>query len=153
MVDKRRIRLMTKLAVYEQSDAKEDMKISGYYKKDYVGMKTVIGAIWATIGYVMAAVLLVLCAQEKLIENLSVQNLILLAGAVIVGYFVTLIVYCVCAGTFYGAKYTKAIQQIKKFYNHLSHLERLETHQNPTTKGRQKKAEMKTKPKAEENAL
>ena len=79
MVDKRRIRLMTKLAVYEQSDAKEDMKISGYYKKDYVGMKTVIGAIWATIGYVMAAVLLVLCAQEKLIENLSVQNLILLA--------------------------------------------------------------------------
>ncbi len=43
MLDKRRIRLMTKLALYEQSDAWKDLKISGYYKEDYVGLKTLKG--------------------------------------------------------------------------------------------------------------
>ena len=33
MLDKRKIRLMTKLALYEQNEGREDMKISAYYKK------------------------------------------------------------------------------------------------------------------------
>ena len=32
MLDKRKIRLMTKLALYEQNEGREDMKISAYYK-------------------------------------------------------------------------------------------------------------------------
>ena len=34
MLDKRKIRLMTKLALYEQNEGREDMKISAYYTKD-----------------------------------------------------------------------------------------------------------------------
>ena len=49
MLDKRRIRLMTKLALYEQSDAKEDLKVSGYYKEDYAGLMILKGALWTTV--------------------------------------------------------------------------------------------------------
>lgn len=152
MLDKRRIRLMTKLAAYEQSGAKEDMKISGYYKKDYVGLNTVIGAIWATIGYGMAAVLFALCNLELLMADLSMQKLIVLAVTVIGGYFAVLIIYCVCAGIFYGTKHKKASRQVKKFYNDLSRLERMGTQQSPKPKERRKKRTA-MKEKTEENAL
>lgn len=154
MLDKRRIRLMTKLAAYEQSDAGEDMKINSYYKKDYVGLKTVTGAIWATVGYGMAAVLFVLCNLDTLMEDLSMQKLITLAVTAIVGYFLVLVAYCVFSGVFYGARHKKAGQQVKRFYNNLSRLERLGTPQGQKTKERRrKKPSMKKKTKTEENAL
>ena len=34
MLDKRKIRLMTKAAIYEKKYGEEDVKIAGYYKKD-----------------------------------------------------------------------------------------------------------------------
>ena len=51
MLDKRKVRLMTKLALYEQKEGREDMKISAYYKKDYISMKTVATILWTTVGY------------------------------------------------------------------------------------------------------
>lgn len=151
MLDKRRIRLMTKLAAYEQSGAKEDMKVSSYYKKDYIGLKTVIGAIWATIGYGIIAVLVVLCNLDTLLEGLSMQKLIMLAVAAIGGYAAVLIVYCICAAIFYGAKHRKASLQVKKFYHNLSRLERLDSNQPPKKKERRRKR-VRMKEKTEENA-
>ena len=38
MLDRGKVKLMTKLALYEQTQGKEDFKISEYYRKDYVGL-------------------------------------------------------------------------------------------------------------------
>ena len=35
MLDERKVKLMTKLALYEETYGKEDFKISSYYRKDY----------------------------------------------------------------------------------------------------------------------
>ena len=35
MLDERKVKLMTKLALYEETHGKEDFKISSYYRKDY----------------------------------------------------------------------------------------------------------------------
>ena len=34
MLDERKVKLMTKLALYEETHGKEDFKISSYYRKD-----------------------------------------------------------------------------------------------------------------------
>lgn len=49
MLDKRKIRLMIKMASYEKQGAEEDLKISSYYKKDYVSMNVWATAIWFTM--------------------------------------------------------------------------------------------------------
>ena len=41
MLDERKVKLMTKLAMYEETQGKEDFKISEYYRKDYAGMHTI----------------------------------------------------------------------------------------------------------------
>ena len=44
MLDKRKIRLMTKAAIYEKEYGEEDLKITSYYKKDYASLNT-----WITL--------------------------------------------------------------------------------------------------------
>ncbi len=150
MLDKKRIRLMTKLAVYEQSDEKEDLKISSYYKDDYVGTKTLIGALWTMVGYALVIVLFVLCNMDTLVNDMSMQKLIVLVGVVVGGYLALLIVYCICANMFYKAKHAKARQRIKTFYNNLTALERMGDHQRSGSKKRRK---TRDKLRAEENIL
>ena len=51
MLDKRKIRLMTRAAIYEKNYGEEDFKISSYYKKDYSSLNTWVTLIWITVGY------------------------------------------------------------------------------------------------------
>ena len=71
MLDKRKVRLMTKLALYEQKEGREDMKISAYYKKDYISMKTVATILWTTVGYGCVILLIGLAAMNSLLENVG----------------------------------------------------------------------------------
>ena len=50
MLDKRKIRLMTRAAIYEKNYGEEDFKISSYYKKDYSSLNT-----WVTLIYGIGA--------------------------------------------------------------------------------------------------
>lgn len=60
MLDEKRVKLMTKLALYEETQGKDDFKVSEYYRKDYVGMHMICTFLWVTIGYVCLAGLLAL---------------------------------------------------------------------------------------------
>ena len=52
MLDRSKVKLMTKLALYEQTQGKEDFKISEYYRKDYVGLHSICSFLWVTVGYI-----------------------------------------------------------------------------------------------------
>lgn len=125
MLDKNRIRLMAKMAEYEKSLAPDDLKISTYYKKDYAGLNTLITAIWITIGYVMAAGLVVLCNIDALLKNLTMTKLIIIASIAAGTYIILLVTYCVCASSFYKSRHNKAKQRVKKYYRDLSRLEKM----------------------------
>ncbi len=125
MLDKNRVRLMTKMAAYEKSLAVEDFKISSYYKKDYASMNTLITAIWVTIGYALIVGVVGVCNLDALLKDLTVTKLFIMGGAVVGAYLVILIIYCVCAGSFYKTRHNKAKQRMKKYYRDLSRLGKL----------------------------
>lgn len=122
MLDKNRIKLMTKMAQYEKTLGSDDLKISSYYKKDYASLNTLITVIWITIGYVLAAGLIVMCNLDAMLKNLTMSKLIIMAAVAVGAYIVLLVVYCVCAGSFYKSKHNKAKQRMKKYYRDLSRL-------------------------------
>ena len=125
MLDNRRIRLMSRMALYEKESAKEDLKISSYYKRDYTSLNTLISIMWITVGYVMAAALIVLCNLESLLENLTITKMILIAAIAVAGYLVLVIIYCVCASSFYTEKHNSAKRRVKKYYRDLVRLEKM----------------------------
>lgn len=113
---------MTKMAQYEKSLAPEDLKISSYYKKDYASLNTLITVIWITIGYALAAGLVILCNVDALLKDLTMTKLFIMIAVAVGAYIILLVVYCVCASSFYKSKHNKAKQRVKMYYRDLSRL-------------------------------
>lgn len=122
MLDKNRIKLMTKMAQYEKTLAPDDLKISSYYKKDYASLNTLITVIWITIGYAMAAALVVLCNVDALLKDLTMRKLFIIIAVAVGAYIVLLVIYCVCASSFYKSRHNKAKRRVKMYYRDLSRL-------------------------------
>lgn len=126
MLDKKRIRLMTKMAIYEKNNIQEDLKISSYYKKDYSSLNTLITVLWITVGYGIAAGLYAVCNLEAILAELTISKLLFIGGVAVGGYLVLLIIYVICASTFYKSRHNKAKQRVKKYYRDLARLEKME---------------------------
>ena len=123
MLDKKRIRLMVRMASYEKTNAKQDQKISSYYKKDYISLNTLITILWITIGYAIIVGLAAICGMDILFENLTIIRMLILGGLVIVGYIKVLVIYGVCASSYYKLKHNRAKQRVKRYYRDMSKLE------------------------------
>ena len=125
MLDQKKIRLMTKMAIYEKNYGKEDIKISGYYKKDYTSLNTWATLIWITFGYLLVAALVFLCGADALLENLNFVKLLIIVAMAAGAYFALLIAYGVGSGKFFRKKHAQAKQRVKKYYRDLSRLEKI----------------------------
>ena len=125
MIDKRKVRLMTRASIYEKKYGEEDIKITGYYQKDYSSINTWITLIWVTAGYLLLALLLVLAVGVDLVEGITIARLLLIAAAVLVSYLSLLIIYGIGAGSFYRKKHIRTKQRMKKYMRDLSRLEKM----------------------------
>ena len=125
MLDKKKIRERTRTAIYEKGQGVEDIRISGYYKKDYSSLNTWITLIWITAGYVLIWGIALLCLGESLMQDLTIMKLLVLGAVVLGGYLTLLIIYGIGAGSFYSRKYTRANQRVKKYMRDLSRLEKM----------------------------
>ena len=113
MLDEKRVKLMTKLALYEETQGKDDFKVSEYYRKDYVGMHMICTFLWVTIGYVCLAGLLALAGMDAIISKMSVGFLITL----MIVAFVLLILFLSLTSRIYNKKHQHARNRVK-MYNH-----------------------------------
>lgn len=114
---------MVRMASYEKTNAKQDQKISSYYKKDYISLNTLITILWITIGYAIIVGLAAICGMDILFENLTIIRMLILGGLVIVGYIIVLVIYGVCASSYYKLKHNRAKQRVKRYYRDMSKLE------------------------------
>lgn len=114
MLDERKVKLMTRLALYEHTQGKEDFKISEYYRKDYAGMHVFSSFIWVTIGYMCLAVLLVLAGFDALMDSMSNSLMLMIF---VVGYFGVVVIYAVISSHIFNQKHKEARMRVKK-YNH-----------------------------------
>lgn len=117
MLDERKVRLMTSLAMYEQGQGKEDFKISEYYRKDYTGMHILFSIFWTTVGYACIAALVVLAGLKYFMAHISVKLIMTMGIAAVSGYLAVVIVYAVITSYIYNKKHREARQRVKR-YNH-----------------------------------
>lgn len=117
MLDKRKVRLMTKLALYEQNEGREDAKISAYYKKDYISLKTVATILWTTIGYGCIVLLVGLGAINTWLENMTLTTIFVFAAVTVIAYVAALIVTILVTRKIASVKHRDARMRMKR-YNH-----------------------------------
>ena len=117
MLDERKVKLMTRMALYEEQQGREDLKISAYYRKDYTSLHTLATILWVTIGYVCLTGLVGIGLYEKLMETMTIGIMLIIAIVVIALYLVIVIAYAVCAHTMYDKQHKEARARVK-LYNH-----------------------------------
>ena len=117
MLDERKVKLMTRLAFYEQTQGKEDFKISAYYRKDYTSLHMLCSFIWVTIGYICVVAMAVLAGLDSLLGHMSMAVMVLMGGMAVVGWLAVVIIYLMIASHIYNKKHKNSRQRVKK-YNH-----------------------------------
>lgn len=125
MLNNSRIRLMTKLALYESKEGKEDIHLSKYYKTDYVRYQIIKSIICATIGYALILALVLLYKSEYLIKY-AVTLPYKAIGTNILGiYIIIIVVYGLGSAVGYTIKYDRSRKKLGKYYKLLKRLNKL----------------------------
>lgn len=125
MLNEERVKHMIKLADYETKGGNEELKISSYYKKDYISINTLWSLIWMTIAYILCVVAIWLSVRDLVtVELTQVQILslfILIAGT----YFALFVLYTVMSRRIYKKRHARAHYRVKKFKENLAILEKM----------------------------
>lgn len=118
MINNSKVKLMTKLAVYEKNH-KDDIEISKYNKSDYIRLNLIKNVLSVTLAYILILVIVGIYQMEYLVANavtLDYKSL----GINILGYYcIVLIVFCLSGMLISSVKYSKAIKRLNKYLKRL----------------------------------
>ena len=90
MLSQERIKLMTKMAAYEENEGKKYMSIGSYFRSDYMGMQVIRSVICGTLAFFQLAGLYVYYHFETMMQDIYKMDLLLLGRRVLL--------YCIYSG-------------------------------------------------------
>lgn len=125
MLNEERVKHMIKLADYETKKGSEEMKISSYFKKDYISMNTLGALVWMTIAYILCVVAIWLSVRGFVTVELTETQILSLVVLIVGFYLMLFVIYMIIARRFYKKKHARAYHRIKKFKEDLAVLERM----------------------------
>lgn len=125
MVDLEKVRIMTKLAAFEQKEEDDAIKIARYYQADYVRHELLKTLACITISYVCICVLGVLYQLEYLIGNATKLNYSQLFAELFGSYCIILVLYGIGVSLAYVYQYHRARKKIKGYDKNLHTLRQL----------------------------
>lgn len=130
MLNNRKVRLMTRLAMYEQSEGREDVRLSKYFRSDYVRLQTLKTVVSVTTGYLLVLLILVVYHSEYLIRDAVILDyrglLVKYAGI----YVALLAVYCAFGTIGYMIKYRTSRKKLAKYFRMLRRLRSIYKEEN-----------------------
>ncbi len=143
MLNEEKVRIMTRLASYEENEGKKYLPVSKYYRSDYIGLALIKNFFLITIAYVLILAIVAGYFAEELMDNIHKMNLIGVGVGLIIIYLVLLVLYSVLIYVLYSVKYSRAKKSVKKYYVQLGKIAQMyvgdEVEDVPQTKSRRKK--------------
>ena len=122
MLSQERIKLMTKMAAYEENEGKKYMSIGSYFRSDYMGMQVIRSVICGTLAFFLLAGLYVYYHCETMMQDIYKMDLLLLGRRVLFYYIVFIAAYSVITYVIYSFRYSRAKRSLKHYYYHLKQL-------------------------------
>ena len=141
MLNIRKTRLMTKLAIYEEGVGREDIKLSHYYKADYVRLQILKTILAVTFGYLLILALIILYKAEYLIAQAVNLDYHAIGVTVLAGYAILLTVYIAGATIGYSIKYDLSRGKLGKYFRMLKVVRKIYQEEEQREKGLPQKEE------------
>ena len=125
MLNEEKIKIMNKLAMYEQGEGKKYLPVSRYYRSDYIGLALIKNFFLVTIGYCLILAGIAAYFGEYLVDNIHKMDLVAVGRNAVIGYVVVLVVFSVASYIQYSVKYHKAKKSVKEYYQELTQLNKI----------------------------
>lgn len=126
MLSEERIRLMTKMASYEEGKGKEYMPIKQYYRKDYVTLGMIKTLITSTMAFGILFLCWILYEMENITELLANRDLTEFGMSILMIYLIFAVCYQVIALIVYNWRYTKASASMKEYHSVMKKVAKLQ---------------------------
>ena len=123
MLNNKKIRTMTKLAIYEQNRGKEDIAMAKFYKSDYVRYNLLKTCVAVTTGYLL--VLLMIGVYEAVAMDWKAIGIKALAV-----YILIMTAYIIGSIIGFNVKYEKSRGRLARYYKRLRYLDKQYNYRN-----------------------
>ena len=125
MLDEKRIKLMTRLAAYEESEGKEMIPIGGYFRSDYICFNVVKTIISATVSFGLIFGLYIYYNTEALLQDIYKLDLIEMGRGLLLYYLVFVGIYALIGYIVYSIRYDRAKKSLQRYQNALKSLSKM----------------------------
>lgn len=122
MLNNDKIRLMTKLALYEQKEGKKNIAGGKYYRSDYVSLAMINSAIIATLAYILILGSIVLVNIETVLSVMTTFDMLELGRIVVVAYIIYMLIYLTITYIISRLRYDNIKSELKSYDNNLKEL-------------------------------
>ena len=123
MISEQRVKLMTRLAAYEQKEGKKNEEIGSYFRGDYISLQILKSVISATMAFILIVALFVLYDSELFLSDIYKIDILEYVKKLIMYYFAFTGVYVLISYVVYAIRYRKAKKRLKVYFNNLKRLQ------------------------------
>ena len=127
MINEEKVKIMTKLAMYEQGKGRKYLPVSKYYRSDYIGLALIKNFFLVTIGY---------CLSVAAVAVYFGEYLIMLGVYIVIGYLIVLVAYSVLTYIQYSVQYYRAKKSVREYYSQLTELNKIYAREEKKSSGR-----------------
>lgn len=122
MLNEERIKLMTKMACYEENEGKKNVAIGNYFRGDYIALQVIKSIVSATVAFIIVFAMFIFYDFEVFMADIYKMDLLQFGKTVIIAYLIFTAVYACISYGVYTYRYTKARRSLKIYYNNLKKL-------------------------------
>ena len=119
MINEERVRLMTRMASYADTEGRANTSIVSHFRSDYLGLQVLKAVICATIAYMIAFAVYIYYDFENFMINIYKIDLFDFAASVLKKYLLFTAVYCIIVYIAFAVRYGRALKILKKYFNNL----------------------------------
>lgn len=122
MLNKSRIKLMTKMSVYEEHEGKRSMSIGTYFRGDYIGKEVIKSIVYATVAYLIIIAVYICYDFEILAQDIYNMDLVQFGAQLLKDYLKLVVGYAIITYIYYAMRYQAARRSLRSYYNNLRRL-------------------------------
>lgn len=122
MLNNEKIRLMTRMASFDEVEGKKDIAVNGYFRGDYISFQILKSAIYATIGFAVIVTLYILYNLETLLSEFYKMDFMAFAKEWLTRYVVVLLIYLVISYFVYALRFNRSKRRIRAYQQQLKQL-------------------------------
>lgn len=126
MLNEEKIKLMTKMAIYEQRQGKKEIPMSRYFRSDYISLGIIKTVIASTIAYVLIVALWLFYDFEGFMNRLTEIDIVDWGRTILILYVAYMIISILVAYLVYRYKFRKVRESLKTYNAGLKEITRMQ---------------------------